>query len=381
MGSICHKNISMVDKELQKNCLNKILLDKNSNRIDMINFKELKKGEDSDKISIDCNDFNIIKKVGKGSYGSVFLVQNKYSKSYYAMKVMCKEKIKKSDLVENTKIERILLSMLNHPFIVELHFSFQSSTKLYLVTEYISGGDLFEQQRRVESYREEMIKIYIAELILALEYLHKNNCIYRDLKPENILICNDGHIKLVDFNLSKLFLSNENIFDNKAESLCGTADYMAPEILTENKYDFTVDFYSLGILMYNLYKGYTPLNCKKNHLDISNKKQEVYYDDKTFSKEAKSLISSLIEFNPKKRIGKTGIKEIKDHVYFKDIDFDKIFNKLYKIDSNLIPLEPRTSITNDMNNLDNNKIMNLEEFDESVNDNKFKGNTYNGFTS
>lgn len=362
MGNICHKKVvSKVDEEMLK-----------SNK----EFKKL--NENSDMININSTHFDIIKKLGSGSFGEVHMVKHKQSGQIYAMKVLLKEKIKKSDLVENSKVERIILSKLNFPFIVEFKYSFQSHSKLFIVTEYISGGDLNELLKKKKVFSSFMCKLYLAEIVLSLEYLHSNNCIYRDLKPENILLNEDGHIKIIDFNLSKLFLTS-NITDNKAESICGTADYMAPEIIIQNEYDYLVDWYSLGVLAFVFHAGYTPFNCKKNPLDTSVKKQNIYFNEKLFSNEAKSLIAELLKYDSKERLGKRGVDEIKDHEYFADIDWDKVLKKEYKPDSLYIPNKATNECDEKLLNNDDTK--NKESLCSYTQESfQTKGETYKGFT-
>ena len=149
--------------------------------------------------SINLSNFIIRGNLGKGSFGKVYLVESKEDSCYYAMKILNKVKIKENDLIENTKVERIILSTLSFPFIVNLHSSFQTNNRLFIITEYIEGGDLFHLILKLGRFNHEQIKLYAAEIILSLDYLHKNNCIYRDLKPENIFLTADLRAKLGDF--------------------------------------------------------------------------------------------------------------------------------------------------------------------------------------
>merc|ERR1719282_1490049 len=196
-----------------------------------------------------------MKVIGKGSYGKVMLVGHKHEKStVYAMKMLRKENVIKRNQVEHTKTERNVLEAVSHPFIVTLHYAFQTPKKLYFVLEYCPGGELFFHLSRAGRFTEGRCRFYASEILLAIEYLHRLNIIYRDLKPENILLDCDGHVKLTDFGLSK-----EGIQDNfSAKSMCGTPEYLAPEILDKRGHGKAVDWYSLGALMYEMLTGLPP---------------------------------------------------------------------------------------------------------------------------
>ena len=316
MGNICNKTtLNIVDEQLQKTSTKKGKRDSNLG------------SEESNIIRL--NKFIIRGNLGKGSFGKVYLVQSKEDNSLYAMKVLNKKKIKEKDLIENSKVERIILSTLSFPFIVDLHYSFQTTSRLFLVTEFVTGGDLFQLLIKLGRFTEHQIKLYAAEIVLSLDFLHKNNCIYRDLKPENILLNWDGHIKIIDFGLSKMFFNNK-IFDNKAESICGTAEYMAPEIIIQDKYDKNVDWFSLGAILFFFYTGYPAFKCRNDPLNVHIKKQKIYFNPKIFNNNAKDFIRSLLSFKPINRLGSNGIDEIMEHPYFDDIDFNKVLNKEYK---------------------------------------------------
>lgn len=152
---------------------------------------------------IDINNFEHIKQVGQGSYARVFLVRKNDTNEYYAMKVLKKNKIFDERSKERVLTERNIIKSVNHPFIVKLHYSFQTDDKLYFILDFLNGGDLFEHISRSGKFKEKRAKFYAAEIVLALNYLHENNIVYRDLKPQNIIIGKDGHVKLTDFGLSK----------------------------------------------------------------------------------------------------------------------------------------------------------------------------------
>ncbi|XP_023932181.1 ribosomal protein S6 kinase alpha-3-like [Lingula anatina] len=196
-----------------------------------------------------CNpgDFELLKVLGQGSFGKVFLVRKisgHDAGTLYAMKVLKKATLKVRDRVR-TKMERDILADVDHPFIVKLHYAFQTEGKLYLILEFLRGGDLFTRLSKEVMFTEEDVKFYLAELALSLNHLHQVGIIYRDLKPENVLLDADGHVKLTDFGLSK-----ESIFEEKKTySFCGTVEYMAPEVVNRRGHGTAADWWSYGVLM------------------------------------------------------------------------------------------------------------------------------------
>ena len=279
-------------------------------------------------------DFDEMKVLGKGSFGKVVLVRFKKNQKLYAMKILKKAMIMKNNEETHTKTERKILAKINNPFIVSLYFAFQDEKKLYLITEFMQGGELFYHLHREKFFSNERTQFYAAEIVLALDHLHKNNCIYRDLKPENVLLDKDGHIKLADFGLSKIMLEKSKA---KAFTLCGTPDYLAPEILENKGYDKTVDWWSLGALIYEMLVGYSPFKMKKGEqLNIEKYKEPVpLYNH--FTPEAKMIITDLLVVEPNKRLGygSNGTENIKKHPFFKNINWDELYNK--KVEPEFVP--------------------------------------------
>jgi len=209
---------------------------------------------------VTIRDFDLVKVIGQGSFGRVFLVRRVGvpDDKVYAMKVLKKAELTKRNQIEHTHSERRILANLSHPFIVSLKFAFQSTDKLYMVTDFCQGGELFFHLKRLKSFTVDMMKFYCAELVLALEYLHSRDIIYRDMKPENILLDSDGHIKLADFGLSK-----EGVYEGyNTRTFCGTPEYLAPEMLlnkTNNTgYTRSVDWWSLGVVAFEMLVGWPP---------------------------------------------------------------------------------------------------------------------------
>ena len=190
-------------------------------------YRDLEEYKENSKNTLTIQDFRLIKVIGIGSYGKVMLVRKEGSNEEFALKILRKDYIAQKNQVEHTKTERKILEKISHPFIVKLRYAFQNSKKLYFVIDYCPGGELFFHLQRCLKFDEDLTKFYAAQIVLAIEELHRFNIIYRDLKPENVLIDADGYIKITDFGLSK-----ENITHNTAaHSFCGTPEYLAPEIL------------------------------------------------------------------------------------------------------------------------------------------------------
>ncbi|KAM9293822.1 ribosomal protein S6 kinase alpha-5 isoform 3-T3 [Gastrophryne carolinensis] len=244
------------------------------------------------------------------------------------MKVLKKATIiQKAKTAEHTRTERQVLEHIRQsPFLVTLHYAFQTDTKLHLILDYINGGELFTHLSQREKFTESEVRIYIGEIVLALEHLHKLGIIYRDIKLENILLDSSGHVVLTDFGLSKEFLSDEN---ERAYSFCGTIEYMAPEIVRggESGHDKAVDWWSLGVLMYELLTGASPFTVdgeKNSQAEIS---KRILRNDPPYppemSEAVKDLIRGLLMKDPKKRsgCGPEGSDEIKQHEFFKGYSF------------------------------------------------------------
>jgi serine/threonine protein kinase len=236
------------------------------------------------------------------------------------MKILTKKNVKLRHQESHTRAERDLMVKINCPFIVNIKFAFQDAVNLYIITEFMQGGEMFFHLHREKRFSDEKTKFYIAEIILAIEFLHNNKMLYRDLKPENIMVDATGHIKLTDFGLSKMVKKSKE----KAFTICGTPQYLAPEILSDDGYDGSVDWWSLGCVMYEMLTGSAPFRIPKgSYLTADLYKKKVNMPDYVTS-EAKDLIKQLLVPNPKKRLGygPDGSKKIKEHPYFSDIDWD-----------------------------------------------------------
>lgn len=294
------------------------------------------------------SDFTILKKIGEGSFGRVFQVKKNDTNRIYAMKVQSKKHVAGillKDINRPISERNILVSLNKAPFIITLKFSFQTKTDLYLVTDFMSGGELFYWLRKSKRFPENQVKFYMAELIIAFDYLHKNGIIYRDLKPENILLDLNGHIALCDFGLSKVTHNKE-----KANSLCGTIDYLAPEaILNEHGYDKRVDYWSLGVLMFEMSCGWSPFAADTREKAYHNiLYSSVKFLKDSLSREGKSFCSSLLKRDPSSRIGsRNGTNDIKRHIWFTGVDWKLLEEK--KLNP---PFKPTVKSESDISNFD-----------------------------
>ena len=281
-------------------------------------------------IKVTYKDFKPLKLLGRGSFGEVLLVRLIATNKVYAMKILDKKVLKMKKQQNHTKTERDLMVKINSPFIVNIKSAFQDDTNLYLVSEFMQGGDMFFHMHdgQIVIFSIEKTRFYILELVLALEALHKNNMVYRDLKPENILLDSKGHVKLTDFGLSKILEDD----DDKAFTLCGTPQYLAPEVLLRQGYDKMVDWWSLGCVMYEMLVGKLPFAIKKG-MKLSIKIYEKKIDfPKKINEDAKDLVEKLLVVNPKERLGygPDGTEDIKNHPFFSEIDWDMAMEKKLK---------------------------------------------------
>ncbi|PVU98378.1 hypothetical protein BB560_005682 [Smittium megazygosporum] len=300
------------------------------------------------------NDFTIHSLIGSGGYGKVYLVQKNDNSKYFAMKVLKKSSVLLQErTISFAKNERLILGQIQHPFIVRLNYAFQSNSNLYLIMDYVSGGELFYHMANERIFTESQASFYVAEISIALNHLHSFGIIYRDLKPENILISSDGHTVLTDFGLSKYYLSSESEFDSfKTNTFCGTPSYMAPEIFDLKKpYEKSVDWWSLGILTFEMLIGRVPFKGKshKQVYDAIIKKKLEF--PKYVSLDASNFIRKLLKKVPEQRLGygKFSFDKITKNRFFYNIDWDKLINNPKEAAP---PIIPKVSSPGDISNFD-----------------------------
>ncbi|KAJ4170025.1 cAMP-dependent protein kinase catalytic subunit [Fusarium falciforme] len=263
-------------------------------------------------------DFDILRTLGTGSFGRVHLVQSKHNQRFYAVKVLKKAQVVKMKQVEHTNDERRMLADVKHPFLITLWGTFQDIKNLYMVMDFVEGGELFSLLRK-----SGVAKFYAAEVTLALEYLHSKNVIYRDLKPENLLLDRHGHLKITDFGFAKRV-------PDKTWTLCGTPDYLAPEVVSNKGYNKSVDWWSLGILIYEMLCGYTPFWDSGSPMKIYENilKGKVKYPAYV-NADAQNLLERLITADLTKRLGNLygGPADVKNHPWFAEVTWDRLARK------------------------------------------------------
>lgn len=273
--------------------------------------------------NLSMDNFDIISVLGRGFYGKVMLVKKKGTNEFYAIKTVHKNRLVKSNKVHTIFTERNVLMKARHPFIVNLCFAFQTETKVYLGLEYASGGEMFYHLQNRGTIPIDEVRLYAAELSLALNYLHNLHIIYRDLKPENVLLDSQGHIKLTDFGLAKSLSE----YSNTTSTFCGTSEYIAPEILSRKPYGTEIDWWALGIFTYELLFGETPFyNDNKSRMFSSIKNDRPTFPKKA-DKTAQDFILMLLEKDPAQR---GTFERIMTHPFFNGLKFEDVLNKKYK---------------------------------------------------
>ncbi|KAM0345587.1 hypothetical protein ACHAPU_006240 [Fusarium lateritium] len=271
-------------------------------------------------------DFELLKVVGKGSFGKVMQVRKKDTNRIYALKTIRKAHIISRSEVAHTLAERSVLAQINNPFIVPLKFSFQSPEKLYFVLAFVNGGELFHHLQKEHRFDVNRSRFYTAELLCALECLHGFSVIYRDLKPENILLDYQGHIALCDFGLCKLDMKDED----RTNTFCGTPEYLAPELLMGQGYNKTVDWWTLGVLLYEMLTGLPPFYDENTNEMYRKILSEPLHFSDVVPPAAKDLLTKLLNRNPEERLGANGSAEIKAHPFFHAIDWRKLLQRKYE---------------------------------------------------
>lgn len=318
--------------------------------------KSEEKGADGDSDVLEMRDhfkklgqltqhtFHFGDTLGTGTFGRVRLVSYKFKgkQVWFALKCLKKTEILRLKQVEHIKAEKAILSEIAHPFIVNLYASFQDDKRLYMLLEYVIGGELFSQLRKVGRFSNETARFYAAEIVLALDYLHSLNICYRDLKPENLLIDKDGHIKITDFGFAKKV-------EDRTWTLCGTPEYLAPEIIQSKGHGKAVDWWAVGILIYEMLAGYPPF-FDENPFGIYQKILAGKIEfPRHFDVNAKDLIKKLLTADRTKRFGclKNGAEDIKEHKWFKGIEWKDVFARKVKP-----PYVPAYKAPNDTSNFD-----------------------------
>eukprot|EP01118_Nematostelium_gracile_P013138 TRINITY_DN4926_c0_g2_i2.p2 TRINITY_DN4926_c0_g2~~TRINITY_DN4926_c0_g2_i2.p2 ORF type:complete len:365 (+),score=85.72 TRINITY_DN4926_c0_g2_i2:53-1147(+) len=273
---------------------------------------------------IKFEDLTILQTLGTGTFGRVRLAKLKNENRYIALKQLKKAEVVRLKQVEHVKAERQLLADVNHPFIVRLFNSFQDGGSLFLLMEYVNGGELFYHLRRRGRFPIDWAQFYAAEIVEAFGYLHSLDIIYRDLKPENLLLDSNGHLKITDFGFAKKVASGDRTW-----TLCGTPEYLAPEVILRYGHGKAVDWWSLGILIFEMLAGFPPF--------VGQDPMEIYEEilagkisfPNHFDSTSKDLISKLLTADRSRRLGssKRGVKDIKQHKFFKGVEWELLGRK------------------------------------------------------
>ncbi|KAG0173595.1 cAMP-dependent protein kinase [Apophysomyces sp. BC1015] len=283
------------------------------------------------KPRFEFKDFELMEILGTGTFGRVYLTEFKNSGKFYAMKVLKKSEVVKLKQVEHIKSEKEILASIRFPFVVDLFCSFQDGVNLYMLLEYVVGGELFTHLRRAGRFTNDMTRFYASEIVLAIEYLHSKDIIYRDLKPENLLVDQQGHIKITDFGFSKKV-------EDRTWTLCGTPEYLAPEIIQSKGHGKAVDWWALGILIFEMLAGYPPFFAD-NSVDIYKKilAGKVQFPAH-FDPLAKDLLKRLLVGDRTRRLGnlKSGSEDVKRHKWFRGVDWIGLLDK--NVQAPIVPL-------------------------------------------
>ncbi|XP_013778363.1 protein kinase DC2-like [Limulus polyphemus] len=299
-------------------------------------------------------ELNIIKTIGTGTFGRVCLCRDKVTTNYYAMKILQMADVIRLKQIEHVKNEKTILQQIKHPFIIELTWTTHDDTSLYMLFEYVCGGELFTYLRNSGRFNSTTGNYYAAEIVLVLEYLHKQQIVYRDLKPENLLLDKDGHLKLTDFGFAK-------ILTDRTWTLCGTPEYLAPEIIQSKGHNRAVDWWALGILIYEMLAGYPPF-FDENPFAIYEKILVGKIEwPRHVDPVAKDLIKKLLVQDRTKRLGnmKNEAEDVKRHRWFKGIVWDDVLNK--RVKPPIIPSVSHNGDTRYFDRFSDKKWKNIKE--------------------
>lgn len=278
-------------------------------------------------------DFEILKVLGKGAYGKVYQVRKLRGiddGKIYAMKAVNKSRIQSSRTdMRHTRTERDVLAKVDHPFLIKMHYAFETRNRLYFVQDYCRGGELFRLMETEKMVYEDEARFYLCEIICALEYLHSLNIVYRDLKTENIMLDSEGHIKLIDFGLSKIFDEDTTL----THTFCGTVEYMAPEVIIKSPgHGKPADWWSLGIFTFDLLTGRSPFHSNQGKKVTKERILKAKFNMPNYiTHSAADFIHRLLRRNVDRRMGTAGgADDVKAHRFFSEIDWDMVEQRAYQ---------------------------------------------------
>lgn len=287
-------------------------------------------------------DFEIVRTLGTGSFGRVFLAKQRSNGQHVALKILEKAKVVKLKQIEHTLYEKQILASISFPFLVHMPTSFKDNSNLYMVMEFVPGGELFSHLRAAGRFKEDRCMFYASQVTLALEYLQFMNVIYRDLKPENLLFDERGYIKITDFGFAKHI-------EGRTWTLCGTPEYLAPEIILSKGYGKAVDWWALGILIYEMAAGYPPFYAEQPIQIYEKIVAAKLRFPGHFSKELKDVLKNLLQSDITRRFGnmRGGVSDIKDHAWFAPLDWFAIYERRVEA-----PFKPNFAGGGDSSNFD-----------------------------
>ncbi|KAL3846793.1 hypothetical protein ACJMK2_017749 [Sinanodonta woodiana] len=287
-------------------------------------------------------NYDILSTIGTGTFGRVVLVRQKETKNYFALKVMAITEVIRLKQIEHVKNEKEILSSISHPFIVNMLWANHDQTFLYMMMEYVPGGEIFSYLRNYGRFNNSTGNFYACEIVSALDYLHARSIVYRDLKPENLLLDREGHLKITDFGFAKKLL-------DRTWTLCGTPEYLAPEIIQSKGYNKAVDWWSLGILIYEMLVGYPPFFDEQPFAIYEKILAGRIEWPKHLDPVAKDIIKKLLVQDRTKRLGnmKNGADDVKRHKWFKNADWDEVAARKL-----IPPIVPKVSHAGDTKNFD-----------------------------
>lgn len=268
-------------------------------------------------------DLDVRETIGTGTFGRVMLARDVPSNEFFALKIMAISEVIRLKQVEHVNNEKAILSTISHPFIVSVSWTYHDNRFLYMLMEYVPGGELFTFLRTAHCFDNATALFFASEIVMALDYLHSQNIVYRDMKPENILLDSRGHVKLTDFGFAK------KLIDRRTYTLCGTPEYLAPEIIQGRGHGKEVDWWALGILIYEMLMGYPPF-FDEHPFRIYEKILDGRLDfPKPLEPSAKDLIKKLLIRDITRRLGslKQGVSAVKEHKWFRGVDWDAVLQR------------------------------------------------------
>lgn len=268
------------------------------------------------------DSYDKLKAIGNGAYGEVFLVRDKNTFAYHAMKVVEKELVVERKHIKHLILEKKILQSIQFPFAITLDAAFKDSIYLYFILPFMSGGEMFTYIQKYGNFSDALAKFYASQVVLAVEYLHYCEVVHRDIKPENILVDTNGYIKVCDFGFCK-------VVKKKTWTLCGTPEYLAPEVIMSKGYSFPVDWWAVGVLVFEMEAGHPPFFASDPNKLYEKVLEGHYKCTDSMNSECKSIIKGFLQVDPTKRLGslKGGVYDIKSHPWFNSINWQSILQQ------------------------------------------------------